>query len=170
MFIYIVTFYFLIYQCFHRNLPTDCSRSSKLIVSQTNALSHNSEDSGSPKHEAGFLLPSMEDCIRQHERQFYILNSKLQSSDSIEHIYTHRMLRGYEHFSEGPVNLISTASDKAFAGSHMSLQNPVRWGPADMHSNGSAWLVFILWCCSALLWEHWEVHEGMVLRTRNQRK
>ena len=61
--------FFLIYQCFQRNLPTDCSRSSKLIVSQTNALSHKSKGSGSPKHEAGFLLPSMEDCIRQNERQ-----------------------------------------------------------------------------------------------------
>ena len=30
------------------------------------------------------------------------------------------MLRGYEHFSEGPVILINTASDKASAGSHIS--------------------------------------------------
>ena len=82
-------------------------------------LCHNSKDSGSPKHEAGFLLPSMEDCIRQNERQLYILNSKLSSSDYIEHIHT-KMLRGYEHFSEGPVILINTASDKASAGSHIS--------------------------------------------------
>lgn len=90
--------FFLIYQCFQRNLPTDCSRSSKLIVSQTNALSHKSKGRGSPKHEAGFLLPSMEDCIRQNERQFYILNSKLSSSDSVEHIHTQNAQRVWTFF------------------------------------------------------------------------
>ena len=162
--------YFLIYQCLHRVLPTDYSRSSKLMVSQRDPLSHNSKDSGSPKHKTRFLFPSIEECIRQNEKQFYRVNIKLLSFWCILNIYTHRMLRGYENSSEGPVNLISTTSDKAFTGSHIRLQNQIRRRPADMHSNGSGWLVFILWSCSALLWECWEVHEGTVLRTWNQRK
>lgn len=66
----------------------------KLMVSQRGTLSRNSETSGCPKHEARFLLPSVEECIKQKERQAVLQSKTLSSLLIILNIYTHKMLRG----------------------------------------------------------------------------
>lgn len=105
----------------------------KLMVSQRGTLNRNSETSGCPKHEAGFLLPSVEECIKRKERQAVLQSKTLSSLLIILNIYIHTQnAQRHENSSEGPRNLRSTTSNKAFAGSQTAESSKGKAGSHDI--------------------------------------